>query len=119
MYGMLQELGQRPKPISRRSPYLRKLVGFLFKLKKMNRTVISEFCDCNILSATIQHNGFCGGDAVHGGFVKLTLKDESSTCMFCNGKETDFIEIIFRGDSERKTLLDALKMFVKELEENF
>jgi hypothetical protein len=34
-----------------------------------------------------------------------------------NGEECEEVELIFRGDDERLTLVDALKMIVKELEE--
>lgn len=77
-----------------------------------------EFVSCNILKAELEHNGMQGGDAGHGGFVKIKLKDQSSTCMFLNGQEASEIELEVRGDSERETLIEALKMIVAELELN-
>jgi hypothetical protein len=38
--------------------------------------------------------------------------------MELNGKECDKFELVLRGDTERETLLSALKMIVKELEDN-
>jgi hypothetical protein len=38
--------------------------------------------------------------------------------MKINGQYVQHVEIEVEGVSQRKTLLDALKMFVKELEEN-
>jgi hypothetical protein len=38
--------------------------------------------------------------------------------MSLNGVDCNEFELMFRGDSERETFLSALKMIVKELEEN-
>jgi hypothetical protein len=38
--------------------------------------------------------------------------------MTVNGNDCNEFELIFRGDSERETFLSALKMIVKELEQN-
>jgi hypothetical protein len=82
------------------------------------RKIYEEFVSANIIGVTLEHNGFKGGDAGHGGFVKLTIKDLASTCMELNGKECEKFELAFYGDTERDTFLSALKMVVKELEEN-
>lgn len=82
-----------------------------------HKSIRKTFEDANILTATIEHNGFQGGDAGHGGYVRLTLQNDSSTWMLLNGQEADKIEIEVMGDAERRTLLQALKMFVEELEE--
>lgn len=83
----------------------------------MSTDTLSEtFSDCNIITATITDTGEKGGDAGHGCIVKLSIKDEASTCMFQNGVETDYVDIEVHGDSERRTLLNALKFFVSVME---
>lgn len=84
----------------------------------LGRTRTEVFESANILEVTVEHNGYQGGDAGHGGYVKITFYDQASTCMAVNGNECENFEIVFRGDSERDTLLAGLKMIVKELEEN-
>jgi hypothetical protein len=84
----------------------------------MSKKIYQEFTSCNILGVTLEHNGFKGGDSGHGGFVSITIEDLSSTSMELNGKECDKFELVLRGDTERETLLSALKMIVKELEDN-
>jgi hypothetical protein len=84
----------------------------------MSRKIYQEFTSNNIIGVTLEHNGFGGGNASHGGFVKLKIKDLASTYMTLNGIDCNEFELMFRGDSERETLLSALKMIVKELEEN-
>jgi hypothetical protein len=82
------------------------------------RKIYKEFVDANIIGVTLEHNGFKGGDAGHGGFVKITIEDMSSTAMSVNGEECKKYELLIQGDAERDTFLDAFKMIVKELEEN-
>jgi hypothetical protein len=84
----------------------------------MSKKIYQEFSLANIMGVTLEHNGFCGGNASHGGFVKLSIENLSSTYMTINGNDCNEFELIFRGDSERETFLSALKMIVKELEEN-
>jgi hypothetical protein len=84
----------------------------------MSKKIYQEFTSANIIGVTLEHNGFQGGDAGHGGFVKLVIKDLASTCMEVNGQECEKFELVFRGDTERHTFLSALKMVVKELEDN-
>lgn len=84
----------------------------------MSKTVCQEFTSANILGVTVEHNGFQGGDAGHGGFVRIAFEDLSSTSMQLNGKYCDSFDFTFRGDTERETLLSGLKMIVKELEDN-
>lgn len=80
------------------------------------RKISKEFTSCNILGLELEHNGMQGGDAGHGGYVKIQIKDLASTSMFLNGEEVEKFEIVFRGDTERDTLVDALKEIVTELE---
>jgi len=82
----------------------------------MSKKIYQEFTSLNILGVTLEHNGFKGGNG--GGFVSITIEDLSSTSMELNGKECDKFELVLRGDTERETLLSALKMIVKELEDN-
>jgi hypothetical protein len=76
------------------------------------------FTDCNIITVDVTDTGFKGGDAGHGCLVKFSIKDEASTCMFVNGMETGFFELELRGDSERRTFLNALKFAVDIIETN-
>ena len=84
----------------------------------MSKKIYQEFTSCNILGVTLEHNGFKGGDAGHGGFVSITIEDLSCTSMEVNGKKCGKLELVLRGDTERETLVSALKMIVKELEDN-
>lgn len=84
----------------------------------MSKKIYQEFTSANILGVTLEHNGFKGGDAAHGGFVKITIEDLASTSMAVNGEDCEKFELLLRGDAERDTLLSALKMIVKELEDN-
>jgi hypothetical protein len=77
-----------------------------------------EFTSCNILGLELTHNGMQGGDEGHGGFVNIKLKDLASTSMLVNGERVEEIELEFRGDTERDTLVDALKAIIEELEKN-
>lgn len=85
-------------------------------LKIMLRKIEQEFRLCNILHVKLEHNGLQGGDGGHGGYVKMNFENEGAL-IIVNGKECEKVELIFRGDDERITLVDALKMIVKELEE--
>jgi DNA-directed RNA polymerase subunit L len=87
------------------------------KNKIMLRKIEQNFTLCNILDVTLEHNGFQGGDAGHGGYVKMNFRNQGAA-IEVNGKQCEKVELIFRGDTERVTLVDALKMIVKELEEH-
>jgi hypothetical protein len=84
----------------------------------MSKKIYQEFSSANIIGVTLEHNGFKGGDAGHGGFVKLIIKDLASTSMEVNGKDCQKFELLIKGDTERETFLSALRMVVKELENN-
>jgi hypothetical protein len=81
----------------------------------MKTKVQETFCECCILDATIEHNGHQGGDAGHGGYVELVLKDLGGCAMEINGKRMHEIVLRFSGDSEGDVLTDALDMFVRVL----
>lgn len=84
----------------------------------MSRKIYQEFTSANIIAVTLEHNGFQGGDSGHGGFVEITIENLGSTCMELNDEECEKFKLVLRGDTERETFLDALKMIVKELEDN-
>ena len=65
----------------------------------------------------IIHNGIQGGDAGHGGFVVINLRDFDGT-FYVNGKETTALTIRVEGDAERKALIDILSSIIYELENN-
>jgi hypothetical protein len=79
------------------------------------RTICQDFESANILSVELKHNGYCGGDAGHGGYVKIKFSNTGN--MSLNGESVRSFEILFEGDCERDTLIDALKMIIKELNE--
>lgn len=85
----------------------------------MNKSI--EITSANIIQATIESNGYHGGDAGHGGFVSLEIKDLASTCMDVEVDrhmgDLERVKLTFRGDCEKETLLTALRFFVKALEE--
>ncbi len=89
----------------------------LINNKIMLRKIEQDFTLCNILHVTLEHNGYQGGDAGHGGYVRMSFSNEGAA-IEVNGEECEEVELIFRGDDERLTLVDALKMIVKELEDN-
>jgi hypothetical protein len=82
------------------------------------RKVYKEFINANIIGVTLEHNGYGGGDAGHGGFVRIIIEDLASTCMEVNESESKSFELLIRGDAERETFLEAFKMIVAELENN-
>ena len=83
----------------------------------MLRKIEETFTLCNILEVKLEHNGLQGGDGGHGGYVKMNFSNQGAA-IEVNGEECEEVELIFRGDDERLTLVDALKMIVKELEEH-
>ncbi len=65
----------------------------------------------------IIHNGIQGGDAGHGGFVVINIRDFDSN-LYVNGRETTAMTIRVEGDAERKALIDILSSIIYELENN-
>jgi hypothetical protein len=80
------------------------------------RTLIEEIQGANILSVSVTQNGFKGGDSGHGGFVVVRFDNISGTDMTLNGEPCEFFEFEFKGDSERETLMKALRIILNELE---
>lgn len=74
-----------------------------------------EFVSANIIKAELIENGYQGGDAGHGGFVTIKIKNISSTAMFLDGKPIEEFELTVKGDCERDTLSDALLVIASKL----
>ena len=85
------------------------------KVNNPVRTINQEFVSANLLGVELEHNGYCGGDSGHGGYVRIKFKNLCGTDMSLNGEDVQSFELMFRGDCERETLIDALKMIVAEL----
>lgn len=79
------------------------------------RKASTTFISANSLEVTVEHNGYKGGDAGHGGYVTVELIDQGGTCMEIYGKDTERICFTFRGDYERDTLIQSLKFIIDEL----
>lgn len=82
------------------------------------RILTAEITSANIIRVQLRHSGYKGGDSGHGGFVEIMIEDLASTDMQVNGEESRLLYLRFGGDTERDTLLRALKIITKELEEN-
>jgi len=87
------------------------------------RQVGTDIISHNMLGVLVTHNGVKGGHHRYGGFVEITLSNES--CTMWEGKMYrdelgDLEEISFRvkGDAERETLIRAFEQIVKELKNN-
>ncbi|MES1198524.1 MAG: hypothetical protein ABUS48_00900 [Pseudomonadota bacterium] len=79
------------------------------------------FVYCSIFKVTVETNGYQGGDAGHGGFATVTLKDEGGTSWSAevDGQRDDdpkTISIRVGGDSEIRNLILALRFAAHELE---
>lgn len=104
---------------------------------KKERKVTKEIVSANMFDVDIHHNGYQGGDAGHGGFVDIKFKNFQDTSLEVSVLPSnhrtnllDFntfevtiqdpksIQLIFKGDTERDTLIEALEFIVKELKEN-
>lgn len=92
-------------------------------------TFSKTFDSCNIITVEVGTTGHMGGDTGHGGRTYLRIADDASTDMRCrvisNGKQYDFdnacdasqIEIMFGGDTELDTFIEALEFAVGILKE--
>ncbi len=80
-----------------------------------------EFVMANILRAEVATNCPCGGDAGHGGKTTLKLENVQSTAMEVEverdtvSSELKAITLVFNGDHECETLIDALEFAAKSL----
>ncbi len=73
-----------------------------------------EIVSANILSVVVGTNCPAGGDSGHGGRTVFKLVDGASTDLKVRldrgpQQEVDEIEMIFGGDSECETLIEALE----------
>lgn len=77
-----------------------------------------EFINFSRLEVTVETNGYQGGDARHGGYLKIEFKDLGATNWECNvdgyfEKERinlpKSVELIFRGDSEIENFYESIK----------
>jgi hypothetical protein len=79
-------------------------------------TVTTEtIVSLNVIEVQVADTGYQGGDAGHGAFVSLHIKDLAGTCMEINGECVEEFTITFRGDSERKTFVEALEIAVSAI----
>jgi hypothetical protein len=65
-------------------------------------------------------NGPQGGDAGHGGFLRVTFHNSASTCIevavdHAEPKAADTIAITFRGDSEIAVAIEAIEFLAAKL----
>lgn len=81
-----------------------------------------EFINFSIFEVTIETNGYHGGDAGHGGFLKVEFKDSSATGWECIVDKYDeyekteqprSVKLTFRGDSEIENFYESIK-YIKE-----
>lgn len=81
-----------------------------------------EIIDANILSVEAGTNGYQGGDTGHGCRTYIRISDEGSTDIHAKVIENRYgdtmgIEISLGGDAELATIIEALKLITKVLEE--
>ena len=84
-------------------------------------TFSKEIVSCNILTVEVGTTGYMGGDTGHGGRTYMRISDDASTDMRCkvvangethefdNACQTNEIEIMFGGDCEMETFIQALE----------
>lgn len=81
-----------------------------------------DVVSCNILNVEAGTTGPQGGDTGHGGRTYFRITDEASTDMTVSpvkdkwGNVAGF-EVELGGDTERETIIEALKFIVHVLEE--
>ncbi len=79
------------------------------------RKITKEFISANFLETTVEHNGCQGGDAGHGGFIKITFENISSTMMLVNGERCEKFSFEFQDSAERQTFVESLQFILDEL----
>ena len=80
-----------------------------------------EITSCNVLEVEVGTTGYMGGDTGHGGRTYLRIKDLGGTDMSVNAPTDIYgdcgeVEIMFGGDTELATLIEALKWTISILE---
>lgn len=77
-----------------------------------------EFINGSILRVAVETNGYQGGDASRGGYLKIEFKDLGATNWNCNVDGyfeeerinlPNSVELIFRGDSEIQNFYESIK----------
>lgn len=86
--------------------------------KGKERQLSETYYNHSIMSASVNHNGKQLNDGCNNGYVEIILKNEGCSNMNCEILDDNSFKLKFIGNSERENLLKALKMIVKELEEN-
>ncbi len=104
--------------------------------KLKTRKITKDFHSANQFRVSVEHNGYQGGDAGHGGYTKITFEDLGSTAFevecdcspYGDGyevadnnlyiSEPEKVTINFMGDSERDSIIEGLKFIINELEKN-
>lgn len=91
------------------------------------KTLSKEIVSCNIITVEVGTTGYMGGDTGHGGRTYFRISDEASTDMRCNvvseGEIHQFdntcganqIEVMFGGDCEMETFIEALEFAAETL----
>ena len=83
-------------------------------------TFSKQIVSCNILTVEVGTTGHMGGDTGHGGRTYFRISDDASTDMSCKvtGEScgnAGQIEIMFGGDCELDTFIEALEFAVDTL----
>ena len=72
-----------------------------------------------IMDYTVEHNGYMGGDAGHGGYLDIVFETDYSTYWEVNGKvQPGRLSIYLEGDSEKEVFIKMLKNIVTFVEGN-
>lgn len=82
------------------------------------RKIYEKIESANVIGVTLKHNGLHGGDCGHGGFVDIRIDNLGGTSIQSDGEDDKYFHLRVMGDCERRTLIEAFKLIVKELEEN-
>lgn len=88
------------------------------------RLAVRTFTSACIVRCTVATNGYGGGDSGHGGCVVLSLENLASTDLevavdgkwVANAHEFGRVDLVFGGDCEIDTLVDALQFAAAELD---
>jgi hypothetical protein len=76
-----------------------------------------EFSSACIMRCKVEENGYCGGDAGHGSFVDILIKDIAGTFIEASfNEEKKELHLIVRGACERDVLRDVLNFIVLTLD---
>lgn len=83
-------------------------------------TFSKQIISCNIITVEAGTTGRMGGDSGHGGRTYFRISDDASTDMNCNvnGESCGHacqIEIMFGGDCELETFIEALEFAAETL----